>query len=91
MREVIKMDSDYHNHFDDGISSTHLNINHRFTDEEGGLLPFFSVRKLRLIYNELNGTKDFEFSNYDAFKSQVMDSVAPQVELTKWQAIASRR
>lgn len=53
--------------------------------------PFFSMRKVRLIYNELLGSNDFEFANFDAFKHQVLNSVAPQVELNKWQAIAARR
>ncbi|MFT5997268.1 MAG: hypothetical protein ACI9RV_002879, partial [Glaciecola sp.] len=34
---------------------------------------------------------DFEFSNFDAFKYQVLNSVAPQLELNKWQTIAARR
>ncbi|MBF7072937.1 hypothetical protein ISG33_05940 [Glaciecola sp. MH2013] len=84
MREVIKMDSDFNSHLDDGISSTQPSL-------DSTILPFFSVRKLRLIYNELNGTNGFEFSSYDAFKSQVMSAVAPQIELNKWQSIASRR
>lgn len=84
MREVIKMDSDYNSHLDDGISSINPSL-------DTAIIPFFSVRKLRLIYNELNGSSGFEFSTYDAFKHQVMSSVAPQIELNKWQAIASRR
>lgn len=53
--------------------------------------PFFSMRKLRLIYNELTGSNEFEFSTFDDFKHQVLNSVAPQLELNKWQAIAARR
>lgn len=56
-----------------------------------GLAPFFSMRKLRLIYNQLVDTKEFEFNSFDAFKHQVLNSVAPQLELNKWQAIAARR
>ncbi len=56
-----------------------------------GVAPFFSMRKVRLIYNELAGTTDFEFKNFDAFKHRVLNSVAPQLELNKWQAIAARR
>ena len=43
------------------------------------------------IYNELIGSSGFEFDSYDAFKHQVLSSVAPQLELNKWQAIAARR
>lgn len=53
--------------------------------------PFFSMRKLRLVYNELMGSGEFEFSTFDEFKHQVLNSVAPQLELNKWQAIAARR
>lgn len=56
-----------------------------------GVAPFFSMRKLRLIYNELTNTTEFEFTNFDDFKHQVLNSVAPQLELNKWQAIAARR
>lgn len=56
-----------------------------------GVAPFFSIRKLRLIYNELANTAEFEFNNFDAFKHQVLNSVAPQLELNKWQTIAARR
>ena len=55
------------------------------------VVPFFSMRKLRLVYNELMGSGEFEFSNFDEFKHQVLNSVAPQLELNKWQAIAARR
>nr|WP_297349336.1 hypothetical protein [uncultured Glaciecola sp.] len=55
------------------------------------IVPFFSIRKLRVIYNELNLTSDFEYPSFDSFKHQVMSSVSPQLELNKWQAIASRR
>ncbi|MGB3726746.1 MAG: hypothetical protein WA981_13330 [Glaciecola sp.] len=57
----------------------------------GVVAPFFSMRKLRLIFNELNGTEEFEFTTFDDFKHQVLNSVAPQLELNKWQAIAARR
>jgi len=56
-----------------------------------GIAPFFSMRKLRLIYNQLHDKKEFEFQSFDAFKHQVLNSVAPQLELNKWQAIAARR
>lgn len=56
-----------------------------------GVAPFFSMRKLRLIYNELTNTSEFDFTNFDDFKHQVLNSVAPQLELNKWQAIAARR
>lgn len=56
-----------------------------------GVAPFFSMRKLRLIYNELINSNEFEFTNFDAFKHQVLNSVAPQLELNKWQSIAARR
>ncbi len=57
----------------------------------GGVAPFFSMRKLRLVYNELIGDANFEYKNFEAFKHQVLNSVAPQVELNKWQGIAARR
>jgi hypothetical protein len=56
-----------------------------------GVAPFFSMRKLRLIYNELTNSTEFEFTTFDAFKHQVLNSVAPQLELNKWQSIAARR
>lgn len=56
-----------------------------------GVVPFFSMRKLRLIYNELAESANFEFNNFEDFKHQVLSSVVPQLELNKWQAIASRR
>lgn len=59
----------------------------------GGLsiVPFFSMRKLRLVFNELAGEDNFEYADFDTFKHHVLSSVAPQLELSKWQAIASRR
>ena len=85
MREVIKMESDpYFGHADDGISHLNYHLN-------ASIVQFFSIRKLRIIYNELNDTSDFEYPTFDAFKHQVMSSVAPQMEMNKWQAIASRR
>ena len=56
-----------------------------------GLMPFFSMRKLRLVYHQLTDSNEFEFKTFDSFKHQVLNSVAPQLELNKWQAIASRR
>ena len=55
------------------------------------LTPYFSMRKLRMVYNELSGTNEFEFRNFDDFKQTVLSSPVPQLELSKWQAIASRR
>lgn len=55
------------------------------------VIPFFSMRKLRLVFNELNDNVDFEFANFDAFKQHVLSCAAPQLELNKWQAIAARR
>jgi hypothetical protein len=55
------------------------------------IVPFFSMRKLRLIYNELADSTNFEFTNFEDFKHQVLSSVVPQLELNKWQAISSRR
>jgi len=85
MREVIKVESAPFYGLVDNVESqfdTCLNT---------GIVPFFSIRKLRVIYNELNMTTDFEYSSFDSFKHQVMSSVSPQLELNKWQAIASRR
>jgi len=55
------------------------------------IVPFFSVRKLRVIYNELQGNENFNFLSFEAFKQDVLSSNAPQLELNKWEAIASRR
>lgn len=66
-------------------------LNSTFTVSNSAIAPFFSMRKLRLIYNELSDTAEFEYSNFDEFKHQVLNSVAPQLELNKWQAIAARR
>lgn len=56
-----------------------------------GVAPFFSMRKLRLVYNQLNTLHGFEYASFDAFKHQVLNAVAPQMELNKWQSIAARR
>lgn len=61
------------------------------TTVASGVAPFFSMRKLRLTYNQLQASEQFEFSTFDAFKHQVLNAVAPQIELNKWQAIAARR
>ncbi len=53
--------------------------------------PFFSMRRLRLIYNELQGTTEFNFMNFDDFKHHILASVVPQIELNKWQSLAARR
>ncbi len=85
MRESIKMDPDPSFRDNrDGMLSMESYLN-------SGLAPFFSIRKLRLIYNELHGTNDFEYHSFDAFKHHVLSAAAPQLELNKWQAISSRR
>ncbi|MDT0594195.1 hypothetical protein [Glaciecola petra] len=53
--------------------------------------PFFSMRKLRLTYNQLKNSSSFEYGSFDAFKHQVLNAVAPHLELNKWQSIAARR
>ncbi|MGQ8365826.1 hypothetical protein [Glaciecola sp. 1036] len=53
--------------------------------------PFFSMRQLRLVYNELKGNTEFEYDDFDAFKHNVLSSTVPQLELSKWQTIAARR
>lgn len=85
MREVIKMDPNPSFGDDNGRMS------HVDSYLTSSIVPFFSIRKLRLIYNELHSTSDFEYHSFDAFKHQVMSSAAPQLELNKWQAISSRR
>jgi len=85
MREVIKMDPD---------PSFHKNSDRMPNIESylnSSIDPFFSIRKLRLIYNELHSTNDFEYHSFDAFKHHVLSAAAPQLELNKWQAISSRR
>ncbi|MFT6329490.1 MAG: hypothetical protein ACJAYN_001422 [Bermanella sp.] len=85
MREVIKMESDLSfGNADNGLSQADAYL-------YPGIVPFFSIRKLRVIYNELSDTSNFEYHSFDAFKHQVMSSAAPHLELNKWQAIASRR
>lgn len=68
-----------------------INANGRDPHPSSFVAPFFSMRKLRLVYNELMGTGEFEFNTFDDFKHQVLNSVAPHLELNKWQAIAARR
>jgi hypothetical protein len=55
------------------------------------VVPFFSVRKLRVIYNELQGNNEFKFNSFEAFKQDVLSSIAPQLELNRWESLASRR
>ncbi|GEM_PF-3190303 len=55
------------------------------------LSPQFSMRKLKMIYNELSDTNESEFDSFDHFKQTVLSAPVPQLELCKWQAIASRR
>lgn len=59
--------------------------------ELNGFATRFLARKLALVYEQLKSINGFEFSNFDAFKQQVLSAVTPQVELKKWQSIASRR
>lgn len=75
----------------DDFMSSELPNNLSFSGNVNNIAPFFSMRKLRLIYNELVESDAFEFESFDAFKHQVLNSVAPQLELNKWQAIAARR
>ena len=81
----------------EAINAAH-NINDSFalhtinSSNVGAILtPYFSMRKLKLVYNELLGTNELEFANFDEFKQIVLSSPVPQLELSKWQAIASRR
>ncbi|MFQ3249668.1 MAG: hypothetical protein ACI9O6_001476 [Glaciecola sp.] len=85
MREEIKMESDPYFH------NTNNGLSHLSEELDTSIVPFFSVRKLRLIYNELHWSSDFEYHTFDAFEHQVMSSATPQLELNKWQAISSRR
>lgn len=59
--------------------------------ENSIISPMFSIRKLRLVYNELSSSDDFEFNSFDQFKQNILASVSPDIELGKWQAIAARR
>lgn len=83
MRESILPNSDFFGEYGPNEAGI-MAVEHR-------IAPFFSMRKLRLIYNELTSCHEFEYSTFDAFKHQVLNSVAPQLELNKWQAIAARR
>ncbi len=85
MREIIKMDPDL-SFGDDNSRASHAD-----SYLNSSIAPFFSIRKLRLIYNELHNTNDFEYHSFDAFKHQVLSAAAPELELNKWQAISSRR
>jgi hypothetical protein len=102
MRESILPNSDFFgeygpndNNIVAAVHSTEHNTasynNGSYNTAEYNIAPFFSMRKLRLIYNELTNTSEFEFATFDAFKQQVLSSVAPQLELNKWQSIAARR
>jgi hypothetical protein len=85
MREVIKVDpASFFGFVDNAESQLYSYLD---TD----IVALFSIRKLRVIYNELNLTSDFKYPSFDSFKHQVMSSGSPQLELNKWQAIASRR
>ncbi|MEM0910010.1 MAG: hypothetical protein AAGJ37_03490 [Pseudomonadota bacterium] len=81
----------------EAINASH-NVNdsfalHTINNSNAGafLSPYFSMRKLRMVYNELALADEFEFKNFDEFKQTVLSSPVPQLELSKWQAIASRR
>jgi hypothetical protein len=79
------------NYTEAALSPAHTEMPAAFPHGQVALVPFFSMRKLRIVFNELRGQTDFEFSDFDAFKHHVLSSAAPQLELSKWQAIASRR
>jgi len=64
---------------------------YQFRQSDATVTPFFSMRKLRLVFNELSGSDDFEYRDFEAFKQHVLSSFAPQLELSKWQSIAARR
>lgn len=55
------------------------------------VVPFFSIRKLRVVYYELQGNAEFGFTSFEAFKQDVLSSIAPQLELNRWESLASRR
>lgn len=63
----------------------------RYSFSSADIVPFFSMRKLRLVFNELAEKESFEYQDFEAFKHHVLSAVAPQLELSKWQAIAARR
>lgn len=83
MNESVLPNSESHLYYTN--SEADLAANYRVTP------PFFSIRKLRVIYNELITSAEFDYATFDSFKQQVLNSVAPQLELNKWQAIAARR
>jgi hypothetical protein len=85
MREVIKVECAA---FFGLVDNAESQLDSYF---DTGIVPFFSIRMLRVVYNELNLTSNFEYSSFDSFKHQVLSSVSPQLELNKWQTIASRR
>ena len=82
MREVVILNTQHRSEYSIAAQDTFI---------ASGVSPFFSMRKLRLIYNELTNTTEFEFSTFDDFKHKVLNSVAPQLELNRWEAIAARR
>jgi hypothetical protein len=73
------------------LLSAYSNTGRHMPRSELTIMPFFSMRKLRLVFNELSDSAGFEFASFDAFKLHVLSCAAPQLELNKWQAIASRR
>lgn len=82
MNESILPSNEYVEKY--STSGSDFALNHRTA-------PFFSMRKLRVIYNELADSSGFEYADFDAFKHQILNATAPQLELNKWQAIAARR
>ena len=76
-----------------GLDTSQITIvrNNTINIASSDIVPFFSVRKLRVIYNELQGNNEFKFNSFEAFKQDVLSSIAPQLELNRWESIASRR
>lgn len=76
-----------------GLDASQITIvrNNTINIASSDIVPFFSVRKLRVIYNELQGNNEFKFNSFEAFKQDVLSSIAPQLELNRWESIASRR
>lgn len=84
---LLMTESNYNSIYHDESSISHVSLDF----DTNIVAPFFSMRKLRLVYNQLSSSEEFEFVNFESFKHQVLNSVAPQLELNKWQAIAARR
>ena len=75
----------------DSSAQIKVSINKTYNANTHDVVPFFSVRKLRVIYNELQGNQEFKFKSFEAFKQDVLSSIAPQLELNRWESLASRR